>query len=174
MSISSRKYKRVIIRRFLTVFLFVPVLAAGCSDKSYIGDFTDSDPIAAIMYESGTNMGQPYEGIVYREVLDSEKLIAKSDTPVLLVYLDDSVYSKNAISFIETIADDYKNDLLVVRVFVETTDNPENVAEMVQYFEVSNYPYFAMIKGGALEGAVVGYTATSEKQIINMILSAID
>ena len=108
---------------FVLVICSLMVLT-GCSKGSYIGEISTSYPVLAVVFESGTLHGEPYSGVVYRKITDPDKLIAGSGIPVLLAYIDDSAFSKNALSFIETLADDFNGSLLVVRIYVEISDNP--------------------------------------------------
>ncbi len=171
----SADFLKVLRQLFSAVVLFcLAVLSFGCSQKSYIGGINFDFPVCAVVYEEGTHNGEPYSGIVYREITDTEKLIAENDIPVLLIFLDDSQYSSNAISFLETLADDFSNELLVVRIYVEIAGNPKDVGELVQLFAVDEFPYFAMIKGGSRLGSVTGYSAGSEARMLDLIRSTID
>lgn len=156
------------------VIICLTVLSFGCSQKSYIGGINFDFPVCAVVYEEDTHNGEPYSGIVYREITDTGRLLAENDKPVLLIFLDDSQYSSNAISFLETLADDFMKELLVVRIFVEIAGNPQDVGELVQLFAVDEFPYFVMIRGGSRLGSVTGYTAASEARILDLVRSTID
>ncbi|MHB8962266.1 MAG: hypothetical protein ACYC5K_03855, partial [Saccharofermentanales bacterium] len=52
--------------------IFLP----SCSKEGYIGDIVFSAPVTAVVFETGTDNGEPFSGIVYRKVIDYEKLLA--------------------------------------------------------------------------------------------------
>lgn len=160
--------------KVLTVVLIVLVICAGCSRKPFIGNISSDAPVTAVVYESGQTSSGNYSGIVYREIVDTERMFDDSTIPLLIAYIDDSQYSGNAISFVETIADDFKDQLLVVRVNVEISDNPEEVSKLVQMFDVNVYPFFSVVYNGVTKGIVPGYNASSEKLLMDLIRRTID
>lgn len=150
-------------------FAMTPLFLSSCKEEDYIGDIVFDAPITAVVYESGTDNGEPFSGIVYRKVNDYEKLLAREKVPVLVVFLDDAVYSDNAIPFVETLADTYQGRLRVVRVNVLFSDNPAEVSALIKLFDVAQYPSFAIAEHGARIGFIAGYTAASESGILSMI-----
>ncbi|MHB8962267.1 MAG: YbbN family protein, partial [Saccharofermentanales bacterium] len=93
----------------------------------------------------------------------------KEDVPVLVVFLDDAVYSDQAVSFVETLADTYQGRLTIVRVNVEYSDNTDEVTDLIDLFEVAEYPCFAIADQGVRIGFIYGYTAAAEAEILSMI-----
>lgn len=146
-----------------------PLFLSSCKEEAYIGDIVFDAPVTAVIYESGTDNGEPFSGIVYRKVNDYEKLLAREKVPVLVVFLDDAVYSDHAIPFVETLADTYQGRLRVVRVNVLFSDNPPEVTGLIRLFDITEYPSFAIAENGVRIGFIAGYTSASESKILSMI-----
>lgn len=158
--------------RAFSLALIPAVLAFGlsaCAEDSFIGDIVFSAPVTAVSYETGIDNGEPFSGVVYRKVLDYEKLLAKEKVPVLVVFLDDGISSGRAIPMMEMLADTYQKRLRILRVNVAFSDNPDDVTELIQLFEVSEYPCFAMASGGSKVGYVAGFSAGTEDTVTAMI-----
>ncbi|MHB1454504.1 MAG: thioredoxin family protein [Saccharofermentanales bacterium] len=145
------------------------LVLSSCKEEDYIGEIVFEAPVTAVVYESGTDNGEPFSGIVYRKVNDYEKLLARETVPVLVVFLDDAEFSGQAIPFVETLADTYQGRLRVVRVNVMFSDNPPEVAGLISLFGIAEYPSFAFAEHGARVGLIEGYTAASDSTILSMI-----
>jgi hypothetical protein len=160
-----------VIRSMLCGLFIAAVLltSTACREERAIGEIVGDAPVTAVIYETGTDQGEPFSGIVYRKVLDHEKLLATEETPVLVVFLDDGIYSGQAISFVETVADTYRDRLRVVRVNVLFSDNPREVTELVRLFGITGYPCFAIAEDGTRRGSITGYERSSESEILAMI-----
>ena len=163
--------------RLLVLCIFLVAFAAasltGCRESGAIGGIVGDAPVTAVIFETGTDRGEPFSGIVYREVLDYDKLLASEPTPVLVAFLDDGATSGQAIAFVETVADSYRGRLRVVRVNVAFSDNPRDVTELVELFKVTGYPCFAIADRGVRSGAVTGFDAMAQKEILDMIGRAV-
>lgn len=155
---------------FLSFCLLLTIIFTSCSKEDYIGDIVNFAPVTAVIFETSKEAS----GIVYRKVNDTDAVFGRTKEPVLIVYLDSSVYSSNAISFVETLADDYKDKILILRVNAEISDNPEDVSELLSLFEVNTFPCFAIVQKGVKISYITGYTAENEKKIISMINKVLD
>ena len=138
------RHKRLAIVMVMIVATFA---SASCSDRStnnatdnFIGDYSYDAPIIAMVYEDLDDEGS---GILYREVLDFDKLLEKTDKPIL-IYMYSSMHPDDTgtTASIEQMAEDYHYVILVISVDLF------QASDVADRYEVAAVPEFIIIDSG--------------------------
>lgn len=161
------------IRLAAVMMMLILAFSVGaCRQSPVIGDIVYNvaeTPMMALMFEAGEDEGDTGFGVVYRRVTDINRLIASEKIPVLIVFMDGRKLSNDAIAFTEELCDQFSGTARIVRVNVELGDNSDEVQDLVDLFEVTDYPWFAVAFNGEKTTAVSGYTKDIESDIIHML-----
>lgn len=134
--------------RVLVLFLTTSILfATGCAPKTvdtenYLGDYSYDAPLTAMVYENFEGEGM---GIVYREVVDYDKLIGYAKVPVVLYFYSPIQQDGGeATAIVEQLAENYHDRLLIVSI--DTMQSPEKAS----HFDIEAVPDFVILSKGTL------------------------
>ncbi len=160
-------FRSRVVLIFTLCIIFI-MLSSSCSKPYAVGDIVDSAPVTTLVFETDSSGG----GVVYRKINDASLLIAQEDNPVLVIFFDGRAISNSAIPFTEQLCDRFAETLRIIRVNVDVGGvNSTDADELINMFEVKSYPWFALSYKGQRKSAFAGYKLSSEKDIIDMILS---
>jgi hypothetical protein len=130
--------------------------STSCKTVPPIGDIVFDAPVMALSFEMGMDEGVESGGVVYRKVNDANRLIASEDL-LLIAFFDGNALSNAAIPFTEILCDNFSDNLQIVRVNIGQNEDDAQVDEVKSRFDITGYPYFAIIQKGALKYSFSGF-----------------
>lgn len=168
-SVNNRRWPGAVVCLIIlaSLMLALTVLAGcGADDEDAIGAENYSASLALISYEM---IDGEFEGIIYREVTNYSRLIARADVPVLTVFYNRmSDLSILMLPMLEEMAIEYDQRLMIVLADVE------HQAELAEEFNVETMPQFSIVQQASLKRSLIGFDDNAPAKLKELIELYVD
>lgn len=151
-------------RRFWIAFpLILALLFNGsCADKQQAVGAIDDQSSRVLMRSEVQEDG--IEGIVYRHIINFQKLLAESPVPVLVVLYGERDPLPRLIPYLEDLADQERDRLQVC--WIDAQAEPE----IVETVQAKVTPSFIIIRRGVIERSMSGFGSAGEEDLRSFLM----
>lgn len=168
-SVANRRWPGAVVCLIILVSLTLALtVLAGCGtkDEEAVGAENYNASLALISYET---IDGEFEGIIYREVNNYSRLIARADVPVLTVFYNRmSELSILMLPMLEEMAIEYDQRLLIVLADVE------HQAALAEEFNVETMPQFSIVQQASLKRSLIGFDDNAPAKLKELIELYVD
>ena len=161
-----------IIAKTIKANLLIITLAAllftfsGCSEKPAIGDESYNASVSLISYEL---IDGEFDGVIYREITDLSKLVARSDIPLLIAFYQQmNDINISVIPLLEEIAVLYDDRIHIVWVDVDRE------IDLAEQFSVRQTPQFTVVDQAVIKRSLIGISDQGRQELIELITQYVE